>query len=41
MMGAEDERVMHEGHYMEDGRVYILHCGNADFEGWGQEGRRL
>ena len=40
-MGAEDESAMHEGHYVEDGRVYVLHYGNADFGGLGQDGRRL
>lgn len=30
-MGAEDERVMHDGHSIEDGRVYVLHCENGDF----------
>ena len=35
MMGADDERVMHKGHYKGDGRVYVLHCGNVDFGDWG------
>ena len=35
MMGAEDQRVMHEGHFMEDGRVYVLYCENGGFRDWG------
>lgn len=35
MMGAEDERVMHKGHYMQDGRAYVLRCENGDFGEWG------
>ena len=27
MMGVEGERVMREGGYMEDGRVYVLRWG--------------
>ena len=41
MMGAEKERVMHEGNYTGEGRVCVLRCGNGDFGDSAQDGRRL